>query len=150
MTLNETITSCMNSIEFQTKQIKSLMSEANLQLLVLNTVRDISVHEDSVSFYLDSDSDREEQRKFINQVSRLYKVKLSKEKSYWKSNLNCSGETATGRTVNIYGYVPPTCSLVEVEEQASEWELEQAKKQIEKLQVLVTDGKKLVKQVVCQ
>jgi hypothetical protein len=150
MTLNDTITESMNSIEYHTKQIKSLMGEKNLQLLVLDVVSSISITEDQVSFWLNTDSDREEQRKFINQVSRIYKVKLSKDRSYWRESLNCDGQLSDGRSIAIYGYVPPTCSIVEVEEKAQDWEVEHAKRQIEKLQNLVAGGKKVVKQVVCQ
>lgn len=150
MKLNERIKEVMDSIEFQTKEIKGLLGEENLQLLVLDVVSSISVDKEYVSFWINTESDRDEQRKFINQVARIYKVKMSKEKSYWKSSLNCEGTTPEGRTINIYGYVPPTCQLVETEEDLKDYEIEQAQKQIEKAQALLAAGKKVVKQVVCQ
>ena len=152
MNINDTIKDHMQMIKHHSEEAARLMQEENLFKLNLDVVSSVYVSSGTrqdITFYLNKDSDRQAQREFIFDLKRVYGVEFKKEKSYSGESLELTGKTADGRLVEVYHYVPPTCQVMEEEVNLSDWEIENATKQIEEAKILLTLGKKTVKKVVC-
>jgi|SRR5215471_550070 len=134
-------------IKKELKLFKKAVAFWKLRELDVTCVSTISLYEHSTYFYLDTESSPEVHRDFVHALAQAYGVKFEKYQAY--ESLNLSGEVADGTMIYIRGYVPPTCKLVEKEVEAADWEVEDAKKELERLQALVAQGKKIVKEVVC-
>jgi hypothetical protein len=149
MTIQDEIKDMIFSIKDKRNSLKLFRAEVKkLRKLNLNVVSSLNVYESAVYFYLDTNASREDQRDFVHAAAKIYNVELTKSEGF-EATLKCSGKLEDGRKIFIHGYVPPTCHIEEVAEEAADWEIEAAKKRIERDQALIAAGKKIVSKVVC-
>lgn len=130
MKLHEAIEMAASNASYYVKKAEYLAKEINLlSQLDLSVVSSVEISDWTVTFYIDNNSDREQQRAFVHAVARLYNAELEKSQNWDKSSLQATGYEqgdTSKRSIRIYGYIPPTCNLVEVAEPASEYDLKQA------------------------
>jgi hypothetical protein len=79
-----------------------------------------------------SPEDRIAQREFVHAVAEHFKVKLTKKKDDFTEGIYLSGENPETGSVDIHGYLPPSCKLVPVEEPLSESEIRDLRTQLER------------------
>lgn len=152
MTIKQTIKDKVSLQKYYQAELKKFRLEARrLKGLDLTAVSSINIYETSVYFSLDPEVSREQHQEFIHKLTKHYSIgEMKKEKSWNEDSLEVSGRDALGRHIEVRGYVPPTCKLEQFEVEAESWELEAARKNLEKAEALLAAGKKLVSKVVCQ
>jgi|SRR5689334_12052964 len=144
MDLNQTIKDAFEDAAWYARKAAAIASEIRLRDLDLTVVSSVDINDSGINFYLDQESSREAQRDFVFSVSRVFECgEMDKEPNWDKSTLRVSGCSVDEKYIDISGYVPPTCNLVEVEVPVDDYQIEQAKKILE-------TKTRTVKRVVCE